>query len=627
MVSQDKQGSSRHTNDSGEAGNDRRTFLRLAAGAGVTSGTTMLAGCLGDDADDADDDLGAPGVDDDDDTAPADDGDDTDDGADAPDDGVHGGQLNVGLSVGVTSPLHPALASDQASAQILNHVGDQLTSVDREGNVSPELAKEIPEPPEAQEWVFEIEEGVMFHDPINREMTAQDVVDTYHFIYDPELVGYSSDDYTTTGAWPFPGLLWGDGIDPMDTIEATGEYEVTFRLDEPAAHFPALLGIADQQVFPLESLDELGDSLGDPDTGYVGSGPFVYADGESGSFYRIERNEDYWDEGEHGELPYLDAIEYSIIPEAGTRRTQLEVGDIHIAEMVPPRDIEALEGADNVETIVAGGGSHLNQWINLRYKEEFSLFEDMPGEPGDPINETSQKVRHALRYATDHDAIVNVQFDGMASPKWGPLPPDDPFYDEDAVRTYPYDPDEAQSLLAEAGIETPWEVDLRVTNESRFVDAAEIVQQTAVDAGIDYDVRPLEKAAAWGNIIASDEAWATNGVSPDIGEEDYETNVEDIGDSVEAGAYFAGYEGGGGTNYKYIDVPEVNDLLNTARTTTDQDLRAESYSEAQELITEIAPKNGLVWPDVTQAIRTEVQDFVPAKASFRFRLNEVWLDE
>ncbi|MFP9062202.1 ABC transporter substrate-binding protein [Natrialbaceae archaeon A-chndr2] len=562
-------------------------------------------------------------------------GDDSDSSDDSSDDStggnggggdVYGGTLNVGLSVGVTSPLHPALASDQASAQILNHVGDQLTRVDREGNVYPELAKEIPEPPEAQEWVFEIEEGVMFHDPINRELKAQDVVDTYHFIYDPELVGYSSDDYTTTGAWPFPGLLWGDGIDPMETIEATGEYEITFRLDEPAAHFPALLGIADQQVFPLESLDELGDSLGDPDTGYVGSGPFVYDTGESGSFYRLVRNEDYWNEGEHGQLPYLDAIEYTIVPEAGTRRTQLEVGDIHISESVPPRDIDALEGADNVVAIVAGGGSHMNQWINLRHKEEFSLFESMPGEPGDPISENAKKVRQALRYATDHEAIVNVQFDGMATPKWGPLPPDDPFYDDDAVQKYPYDPDHARDLLEEAGIETPWEVDLRVTNESRFVDAAQIVQQTAADAGIDYEVRPLEKAAAWGGIINSDAAWAASGVSEEV-DEGYETNVEDIGDSVEAGAYFAAYEGGGGTNYKYIDEPELNELLDTARTTTDRELRRESYRDAQEIATDLAPKNGLVWPDVTQAIRAEVQNFEPAKATFRFELNRVWLDE
>jgi len=600
------------TTNSDNKGN-RRSFLRMTAGAGVAVGTTTLTGCLGDD--DLADGSTDGSADDDSSTEP-------------PEDGVHGGELKVGLSVGVTSPLHPALASDQASAQILDHVGDQLTSVDREGNVTPELAKEIPEPPNAQEWVFEIEEGVMFHDPINRELKAQDVVDTYHFIYDPELVGYSSDEYTTTGAWPFPGLLWGDGIDPMETIEATGEYEVTFRLDEPAAHFPALLGIADQQVFPLESLDELGDSLGDPDTGYVGSGPFVYADGESGSFYRLERNEDYWDEGEHGHLPYLDAIEYTIVPEAGTRRTQLEVGDIHISESVPPRDIENLEGSDEVRTIVAGGGSHMNQWLNLRFKEEFSLFDEMPGQPGESqISEDGKKVRKALRFATDHEAIVNVQFDGMATPKWGPLPPDSPFYDDDAVTKYPYDPDRARELLEEVGIETPWEVDLRVTNESRFVDAAQIVQQTAADAGIEYEVRPLEKAAAWGNIIASDQAWAAGGVSPDIGEENYETNVEDIGDSVEAGAYFAGYEGGGGTNYKYIDVPELNDLLDTARTTTDQELRRESYREAQEIVTDITPKNGLVWPDVTQAVRTEVQDFVPAKATFRFRLNEVWLNE
>ncbi|MEZ3170050.1 ABC transporter substrate-binding protein [Halorubrum sp. RMP-47] len=622
MVSQDTEGSNGDTTKSENVSNARRDFLRLTAGVGVTTGTTMLAGCAGGGGDgDSDDGMdGGDGSD-------GSDGGDGDDGSDGGDGDVHGGTLNIAMSVGVTSPLHPALASDQTSAQILNHVGDQLTSVDREGNVTAELAKEIPEPPEAKEWVFEIEEGVMFHDPINRELKAQDVVDTYHFIYDPELVGYDSEEYTTTGAWPFGGLLWGDGIDPTETIEATGEYEVTFRLDSAAAHFPALLGIADQQVFPLESLDELGDSLGSPDTGYVGSGPFVYAEGESGSYYRIERNEDYWDEGEHGQLPYLDAIEYTIVPEAGTRRTQLEVGDIHIADLIPPRDIEALEQVDSVEPIVAGGGAHMNQWMNIRYKDEFRLYEDIPGEPGESqISEQGKMVRKAVRHATNHQAIVDVQFDGMASPKWGPLPPGDPFYDDDAVTKYPYDPGQAQQMLEDAGIETPWELDMRVTNESRFVDAAEIIQQSASDAGIDYEVRPLEKAAAWGNIISSQAAWEANGVSPEL-DEGYETNIEDIGDSVEAGAYFAAYEGGNGTNYKYIDTPELNDLILEARTTTDQDVRAEAYSEAQEIATDLAPKNGIVWPDVTQATRTEVQNFTPAKATFRFRLNEVWLDE
>ncbi|UTF55708.1 ABC transporter substrate-binding protein [Natronosalvus rutilus] len=614
MVSQDSTVSSSQENGCGAISNGRRNFLRLTAGAGLTTGTTMLAGCFsGGDGGNGEDGDGGNG--------------DDDTGGSGGNGDVHGGTLNVGLSVGVTSPLHPALASDQSSAQMLNHVGDNLTRVTPDLEVVPELVEEIPEPPDAQTWTFKLREGVMFHPPIDREMTAQDVVDTYHFIYDPELVGYSSDDYTTTGAWPFPGLLWGDGIDPMETIQATGEYEVTFDLAAPAAHFPALLGIADQKIFPLESLDELGDDLASPSTGYVGTGPFMWADGSSGGPYRLERFDDYWAEGEHGQLPYVDAIEYTIVPEAGTRRTQLEVGDIHISDLVPPRDISALEGVDSVETIVSGGGGHINQWVNLRYKDEFSLFEAMPGTPGeDEISESGKAVRQALRYATNHEAIVNVQFDGMASPRWGPLPPHDKFYDEDAVNTYPYDPEQAQQMLEDAGIETPWELDLRCTNESRFVDAAEIVQQSASDAGIDYEVRPLEKAASWGGIINSDAAWEAGGVSDEI-DEGYETHIESIGDSVEAGAYFNAYEGGSGTNYKYIDVPELNELLNDARTTTDQEARQEAYSEAQSLASDLAPNNGLVWPDVTQAIRTEVKNFVPANATFRFRLNEVWLDQ
>ena len=165
-----------------------------------------------------------------------------------------------------------------------------------------------------------------------------------------------------------------------------------------------------------------------------------------------------------------------------------------------------------------------------------------------------------------------------------------------------------------------------MTNESRFVDAAEIMQQTASDAGIDYEIRPLEKAAAWGGVIDSAAAWDAGGVSPDI-DEGYETNIEDIGDSVEAGAYFNAYEGGSQTNYKYIDVPEVNDLLLEAKTTTDRETREEAYSEAQDIITDLAPKNGIVWPDVTQGIRQEVQNFTPAFASFRFTLTDVWLDQ
>ena len=609
MVTKDNRSSSENTIDRNEGAGGRRNFLRLAAGAGMTTGTTMLAGCSGDSNNDSSGNSSGGGG----------------DGSDSAD-GVHGGTLNVGLSVDVTSQLHPALASDQSSAQINRHVGDNLVDVTREDGVVPNLVEEIPEPENAQEWVFKLKEGVMFHDPINREMKASDVVDTFHFIINPELVGLSTDDYTSRGRWAFTGLLHGDGIDPTETVRETGEYEVTFDLAQPAAYFPATLGIGNMQIFPLESLEEV-DGLGDPDTGYVGTGPFVHADGESGNFYRLERNEDYWAEGEHGQLPYLDAIEYTIIPEAGTRRTQLEVGDIHVSDLIPPRDIPALEGVDAVEGIVAGGGAHMNQWVNLRYMDEFSLFEDIPGRPGETaISEDGKQVRQALRYATNHQAIVDVQYEGRASPKWGPLPPDNPFYDDDAVNKYPYDPEQAQQMLEDAGIETPWTVEMRVTNESRFVDAAEIIQQSSSDAGIDYELRPLEKSAAWGGVINSADAWAAGGVSPEV-DDGYETNIEDIGDSVEAGAYFNAYEGGGQTNYKYIDTPEVNELINTGKTTTDQATRQEAYSEAQEIITDLAPKNGIVWPDVTQGIRTEVQNFTPAFASFRFTLNEVWLDQ
>jgi peptide/nickel transport system substrate-binding protein len=326
--------------------------------------------------------------------------------------------LIVGLSQAPTS-LDPADHRSRLSETVIRNMFDGLVTRDTRSGVHLELAEEL-------NWLDEktlevrLRQGVKFHDGV--EMTADDVVFTFDRIIQENAI-----EYPEPHSSPRQGL-----IAPLESIEKVDDYTVVMKFSGPWP--PAMQMLVHQQIVPKHYLEEVGTE------GFVaspmGTGPFKFVEGQLDDQIVLERFDDYW-----GGAPDLEPVGsacvetaiFRVIPESSTRVAALLAGEVDIIQSVPSELIDTLAQTPGVQVKTAPGTQP--QWLQLNVSDP--LFEDVG-------------VRQALNYAIDKDLIVEAVYGGRAVSLPGPLSPFNNFVNTD-LSPYPYDPDKALELLAEAG--------------------------------------------------------------------------------------------------------------------------------------------------------------------------------
>jgi peptide/nickel transport system substrate-binding protein len=560
---------------------DRRSFLRVTGTAGVASTTSMLAGCAGR----SEPNVESEQVDDQQENTPA-----------KP---QNGGTLRVALQSDPWT-LHPHLFQDTSSSQLAENYGNTLVDVDPEGKFLPDLATKVPKPENGgRKYVFQLRKGVRFHGDYG-EVKADDVVVNFQKILDEKYGSPARADYE--------GILVGEGIDPKQSVQATGEYEVTFNLAEP--YSPLLYKLSDPRttIVPPEVIEKHGKDLGTPDVGIWATGPYQFVEASPNSQYTFERNPNYFKKEDGRQLPYLDRVVYRIVPESSVTATQIRTGGIHIAEYLEARDVSSVKQSGDVSVNSRPGASQINLYVNQ------TTFPSL----------SKKEVRQALALASNKQAIIQTKFDGLASPGHSIFPPWHWAYDEGAVNKYEYDPERARSLLEQAG-ETGLRFTCQPTNQPLFVDTASILQQNLRQIGVDMEITPKEKSAAWEPVI---EAWDPKKFPPkdQVGPpSNFHALLEDITYAFDADGYsYITFHTDAWLNVSYYSNEQVDTWMENARKTLDQNEQKQIYSKVQGKITEDIPQIFQVWWNVNQGYRNEVQNFRTFPTG-ELNLETVWL--
>jgi peptide/nickel transport system substrate-binding protein len=326
--------------------------------------------------------------------------------------------LIVGLSQAPTS-LDPADHRSRQSETIIRNMFDGLVTRDTRSGVHLELAEEMNWLDE-QTLEIKLRQGVKFHDGV--EMTADDVVFTFDRIIQENAIEYP-EPHTS----PRKGL-----IAPLESIEKVDDYTVVMNFSGPWP--PAMQLLVHQQIVPKHYLEEVGTEgfIAQP----IGTGPFKFVEGQLDDQIVMERFDDYW-----GGAPDLEPVGpacveqaiFRVIPESSTRVAALLAGEVDIIQSVPSELIDTLSQTPGIQVKTAPGTQP--QWLQLNVSSP--LFEDV-------------RVREAMNYAMDKDLIVEAVYGGRAVPLPGPLSPFNNFVNTD-LAPYPYDPEMALELLAEAG--------------------------------------------------------------------------------------------------------------------------------------------------------------------------------
>jgi len=486
------------------------------------------------------------------------------------------GDLVVDLASDPVS-LDPHAANDGNSLYVMNAMYDTLVAWDTDLELQPALAESL-EQIEDTVWEAKIREDVTFHD--ESELNAAVVKANLDRILDPAMGS------------PLAFLF-----DMIESVEVIDDYTVHITTEYPFSALPLHLAHPGGHMISLESIEADHEAMEKGDDPFasvneqpVGTGYFKYEERENGEFITLAKNEDYW-----GDEAQVDSVTFKVVPEDGTRIAELETEEADIIYPVNANDIERIDQQDGTNVMQSDSASLTYLGMNT----EVEPFDDV-------------RVRQAIALAIDKDTVIKGVTDGVALPANGPLAPT-VFGYSDQIKPIDYDQEEAENLLKEAGYEDGFSATV-LTNDRITADLAEIVQAQLAEINIEIDIEMIEtgaylEATGNGDMDMYVGSWGTVTMDADYG-------LYPMFHSENAGAP---------GNRSFYASDEVDELLEQARQTTDEEERLDFYESAQQIIIDEAPIVPIYHSVLLAGLRDEVQGFYQYPSSFPY-LQEVRLD-
>ena len=321
--------------------------------------------------------------------------------------------------------LDPAGQQDTTSGVLIHHVYSTLMDIDDDGNLVPDLAESY-EMKNDTEYTFKLREDACFSD--GTPVTAKDVKFTYDRAKDmPKTKSNTS---------------------KIAEVIADDDYHVTFKLTQPYAAFKTIVTQTNLSIVSEAAVTAAGDAYGDVEN-VLGSGEFTVTEWVPNDHYTLTKNEKYW-----GTEPIATSITVRVIPEGSARTIALEAGEVDLVWNVDPTDCANVEANSDVALLSQPSSSIEYLGMNTT-KEKFS----------------DERVRQAVNYALDKQTFVDTIIEGRGTVANSYINSTIPGWSEEE-EAYPYDPEKAKELLAEAGYPNGFECNLYVNNTSFDADGS-----------------------------------------------------------------------------------------------------------------------------------------------------------
>lgn len=476
-----------------------------------------------------------------------------------------GGTLRVGLSAD-PAELDPHKTSLTAAWHVIEHVYNTLVATNAALEPVPSLAESWEISEDGLTYTFAIRQGVKFHN--GRDLVAGDVKYSYERIADPETASPAAPD-----------------LDSVESVEAPDDATVVITLKGADSSFLAKLMGSSLAIVPQEVVEAEGDLMNT----MVGTGPFKFVEYIPNSMLTVEANGDYFEEG----LPYLDGIEFQIVPDNTARTTALTSGTVDFIEYAPAQDMPIFEGDSSV--VVAGDQNTNVRFVAINTQKE-------------PF--TDVKVRQAISMVVDRAPIIDAAMFGAAQPT-NILFPASYWAGYESEIAAP-DIEGAKALLAEAGFPDGFTTELHSWAQYPFLsNAAIVLQEQLKQIGIESELRFEENAVFLENYFASNFDLSVTGTSAYVDPNDVVQN---------------NFQSTSTTNASQYESEEMDSLIEAGMTETDQDARAEIYKEIQELIKSDLPWITLFIASQYEAMKDFVKDYEHYPTGSNVSLKKVWLD-
>jgi peptide/nickel transport system substrate-binding protein len=478
------------------------------------------------------------------------------------------GTLTMALSTFPNSIDRPQAAERNAS-NVSQQIFDALVWIDEEGEIAPALAESWEISDDGTEYTFKLREDIVFHN--GESFNADSVVLSW------ERAANADFEYS---------YFWTRA----ETVEKIDDYTVKVTTAEPDALFLRLM--ADNwAMIPPKYYEEVGEEgfLENP----IGTGPFVFVEWVKGDHITLEANPNYWEGG----MPKVKNLVFRPIPESSTRVAAVQTGEVDIVQRLTSEEAQSLLGAPGVKVI--------------RYPAAriyYIAFNNLTTGVGQPTEDA--RVRQAMNYAVDVDAIIDALFDGFGQPASGYVASSEMGYG--IVEPFGYDPDKARELLSEAGYPDGFEMGFACPAGAYafFEQVCEAVQGYLTEVGIETELEIMESGQYW-------DLEAAKELPPLFG---------DSWSSAVGEAYnrLYGALGGWDASYSAWSDPKIDEMLAEIAQAVDFDEREKLYEDLQVYMQEDPPFIYLYQPMAFEAINTRVQDYTP-RAAEQYYLKNTWV--
>jgi len=489
------------------------------------------------------------------------------------------------IGIGSIDSLIPQLSGNASAPDIAMFWGAWLFRVGAHGELVPELATEIPTlrnggiSPDGLTITYHLRKGVLWHD--GAPFDARDVIFSWHAIMNPRN-----------------NVLTRTGYDRIASMTSPDPFTVVVRLKSRYAPAVATFfgpSLAPMCILPQHILGSLPDiNRAVYNSKPIGTGPFVVDRYESQTVVVLKANPHYW----RG-APKLNEVDFLVVPDPNTRALMMRTGEADLYYEPANNLVADLSHIPGVHT------------IDLSFNEFWYLAFNTRHPPLDDA-----RVRRAIAMSVDRDYIIRSVVNGLGTPANSDQPSYSWAYDPSA-RAPGFDPAGASKLFDQAG----WRLapdgyrykggkrlTLTYVTSTGYGEGrryAPVFQAEMKRAGIDASVKMFPTSLLFaakndGGIINNgkfDVAWTgwIGGVDPD-----------------DATLWSCDQAPPNGYNLSEFCDPRIDEQEKIALTSYDQDVRRRAYWRIGQLLNEDVPVDFIFWTHLHDAVRDELQDYVPA---------------
>ena len=429
----------------------------------------------------------------------------------------------IGMAVEPTG-LDPTIAAPVAIGQVTwQNIFEGLTTIDRNGEIKPQLAQSWDISEDGLTYTFKLREGVTFHDGE---------------VFDSSVARFTIE-----------RARGEDSVNPqkryfatIESVETPDPQTLVLKLSKPTGSLLYWLAWPSSSMVGTRSADN-------NKTTPIGTGPFTFVRWAKGDKVELARNPNYWNpEVSVG----LETVAFRFVPDPQAQAAALKAGDVDaFPEFGAPELMHSFDGDERLVTVIG----------NTELKVVAGMNNDRK-----PFND--KRVRQALMMAIDRNMILEGAWSGYGTPIGSHYTPNDPGY-LDLTDAYPYDPEKAKALLAEAGFADGLSFTIKAPQMAYAQRTSQIMQAMFAEIGVTMNIETTEFPAKW--------------VSDVLKAADYDMTIVAHAEPMDIDIYARD------PYYFNYRNPAFNDVMDKVQQTSDAGEQAALYGEAQKILAEDVP--------------------------------------